>query len=112
MIDKEFESNGKSRTRFLILDDSLIPKTGTRIEFIGKVFDHSSHTYKLGMKILTLGFCDSKTFLPIDFSLHNEPGKTKKRGLKRKELNNQYTKKRSTKEPSNKRIAEIEKVKY
>lgn len=63
------------------------------------------------MKILTLGFCDSKTFLPIDFSLHNEPGKTKKRGLKRKELNNQYTKKRSTKEPSNKRIAEIEKSK-
>lgn len=80
--------------KFLIIDDSLLPKSGKRIEFIGKVYDHCSHSYSLGIKLLTLGCFDGKSFMPLDFSLHNEPGKTKKRGLKEKDLKVQFSKKR------------------
>ncbi|MBW6495883.1 MAG: hypothetical protein K0B16_15230, partial [Burkholderiaceae bacterium] len=29
------------------------------------------------------GFWDGKSFVPLDFSIHNEPGKTGKRGFER-----------------------------
>ena len=32
--------------------------------------------------------------MPLNFSLHNEPGKTKKRGLKSKDLKAQFSKER------------------
>ena len=34
--------------------------------------------------------------MPLNFSLHNEPGKTKKRGLKSKDLKAQFSKERSS----------------
>lgn len=43
-----------------ILDDTIIPKRGKVIEQIGKVFDHCSHKYILGLKMLTLGYWDGK----------------------------------------------------
>jgi hypothetical protein len=57
------------------------------IEKIGKVFDHFSHKYILGLKVLVCGFWDGKSFNPLDFTVHNEPGKKKNRGMKAKELN-------------------------
>ena len=77
LIAKESEEKD-CNPRCLIIDDSLLPKSGKRIEFIGKVYDHCSHTYNLGIKLLTLGLFDGKSFMPLNFSLHNEPGKTKK----------------------------------
>jgi hypothetical protein len=94
-------------TKCLIVDDSIIPKSGKKIEFIGKVFDHCSHLYSLGIKFLLLGYWDGKSFVPMDFSLHFEPGKTGKRGLSTKELNNQYSKDRPEYCCSYKRIEEL-----
>ncbi len=78
---------------------------------IGKVFDHCSHTYKLGMKLLTIGFWDGKSFLPLDFSIHNEQGKNQNRGLKPKDLKNQYSKNRSEETPGALRVLEVSKSK-
>lgn len=100
-----------SGAKCLIVDDSLIPKTGKKIEFIGKVFDHSTHKYLLGFKLLLLGYWDGKSFLPMDFSLHYEPGKKKTRGLKQKDLDVQYTKQRAENCMSNQRISELGKSK-
>ena len=97
--------------RCLIIDDSTLDKCGKKIEFIGKVFDHCSHSYKLGMKLLALGFWDGKSFIPIDFSIHNEPGKKKNRGLKSVELKKQYSKKRNPEVAVQERIGEISKSK-
>lgn len=94
-------------TKCLIVDDSIIPKSGKKIEFIGKVFDHCSHLYSLGIKFLLLGYWDGKSFIPMDFSLHFEPGKTGKRGLSTKDLNKQYSKDRSEFCCSHKRIEEL-----
>ena len=41
---------------FMVLDDTMLSKTGKTMEFIGKVFDHCTHSYQLGMKVLTLGW--------------------------------------------------------
>ena len=95
LIDKESEEKD-CNPKCLIIDDSLLPKSGKRIEFIGKVYDHCSHTYNLGIKLLTLGLFDGKSFMPLNFSLHNEPGKTKKRGLKSKDLKAQFSKERNS----------------
>jgi hypothetical protein len=100
-------SNEKSPT-FFIIDDSLIEKTGKTIEKIGKVFDHCTHTYSIGMKLLTLGFWDGKSFIPLDFSIHNEPGKTGNRGLRKKDIDNQFSKERAIDTAGFKRVSEIE----
>jgi len=101
-------SDGPTETpRCMIIDDTTLEKTGKRMEFIGKVFDHCTHSYPLGMKVLTLGWWDSKSFIPLDFSIHHEPGKKKNRGLKAHELKEQYTKSRLQDCPSIKRIAEL-----
>lgn len=101
------ETTSKPAITCLILDDSLLPKTGKAIEFIGKVYDHCTHKYQLGMKLLTLGFWDGTSFIPLDFSLHNELGKDKKRGLRTKDLDAQYTKQRADDCASMQRIKEI-----
>lgn len=92
---------------FFIIDDSLLEKSGKIIEKIGKVYDHCSHTYRVGMKLLTLGFWDGKSFIPLDFSIHNEPGKTEKRGLRKKDLDNQFSKERCVDSAGYKRVQEV-----
>lgn len=93
--EKSIDNEDKNQTpKMLIVDDTQLEKSGKKTELIGKVFDHCTHTYALGMKVLTLGFWDGKSILPIDFSIHNEPGKKQNRGLKQKELKAQFSKQR------------------
>jgi len=106
VIDKKSISKSNA-SRYLIIDDSLLSKTGKKIELIGKVYDHIRHSYVLGFKMLTLGLWEGKSFIPLDFSLHSEPGKSKKRGLKKKELNKQFTKNREEQTAGYKREKEV-----
>jgi hypothetical protein len=106
LIDVKSDQNS-DEVKCLIIDDTQLNKTGKTMEFIGKVFDHCTHTYQLGMKMLTLGYTDGKTFLPIDFSIHNEAGKHGKRGLKTKELKAQFSKNRPPKSAGYEREAEV-----
>ena len=67
------EKKGQAETqakRCLIIDDSLLHKTGKAIEFVGKLWDHVDHGYKLGLRLLLLCYYDGKSNLPLDFSLH------------------------------------------
>lgn len=100
-------SNQPKTPTFFIVDDSLIEKSGKTIEQIGKVYDHCSHVYSIGMKLLTLGFWDGKSFIPLDFSIHNEPGKRGKRGLPKKDLDHQFTKERAIDSAGYKRVKEV-----
>ena len=50
--------NSGNKVSFMVLDDTRLSKTGKTMEFIGKVFDHCTHSYQLGMKVLTLGALD------------------------------------------------------
>lgn len=80
----------------LIFDDSDLPKTGRYIEKISRIYDHVSNRFILGYKLLAMGYWDSKSFIPLDFSLHRERGKNANKpfGLKKKEYKKQYRKKR------------------
>jgi len=91
----------------LICDDTLLEKSGFKMETIGKVFDHCSHKYLLGIKLLVLGLWDGKSFVPLDFSLHHEPGKNKNRGLKAKQLKAQHSYTRPADSPGQQRIKEV-----
>lgn len=86
-----------SSPRCLIIDDSDLPKTGLHIEHVGKIFSHTLKRSILGFKLLMLGYWDGKNFMGVDFSLHKEKGKNKKRsyGVKPSQINDQYSKERS-----------------
>lgn len=101
-IDKEPQT-----PKFLIVDDSILHKTGKKIEAIGTVFNHGTRLHPIGMKMLTLGYHDGKNFFPLDFSLHHEPGKNGNRGLKKKELKAQYSKDRPADSPGAKRLEQV-----
>ncbi|BBL28342.1 hypothetical protein LDE01_16390 [Lactobacillus delbrueckii subsp. delbrueckii] len=53
-----------------IFDDSLYSKTGyKKTELAAKVFDHVSMTYKKGFRMMTMGWTDGSSFVPIASSL-------------------------------------------
>jgi len=90
------ENSERSGVRCLILDDSLLEKRGKYIERVSRVWDHVSNRSLLGYKILVGMYWDGVSCIPLDFSIHREKGKKadKPFGLKRKELKNQFSKKR------------------
>lgn len=92
-----------------IIDDTLLEKTGKKIEGIGKVFCHIVKRKILGFKCQLYAYWDGKSIYPLDFSLHAEIGKDKKRpfGLKKKELKQRYHKNRSPKSQGYKRLKEL-----
>ena len=60
----------EDRATVLIADDSLYDRSRSKkVELLSKVFDHTSHKYVKGFKMLTLGWSDGTTFLPVAFSL-------------------------------------------
>ena len=82
--------------RCMVFDDTLLEKTGKRIEKVSRVFDHVTRRSVLGFKLLLMGYWDSISFIPVDFSIHRERGQNKGKpfGLKKKELKRQFRKKR------------------
>lgn len=102
------ETNTES-IKCLIVDDTVIHKTGKAIEFIGKVFDHVIHHHVLGFKLLLLSYWDGDSLIPLDFSLHSEKGKNKKYpfGLLKRQLKRRFTKKRSNHAAGYKRAQEV-----
>ncbi|MFO7842961.1 MAG: transposase [Bacteroidales bacterium] len=85
-----------STPKCLIFDDSMLEKTGRYIEKVSRMFDHVSKRFLLGFKLLTMGYWDGTSFIPLDFSLHREKGSNENKpfGLKKKEHKKQYRKTR------------------
>lgn len=94
----------------LVFDDTVINKSGRYIEKISRVWDHVVHGYRLGFKLLLMGYWDGVSFIPVDFSYHRERGKNKEKpfGLKKKELKKQYKKVRKAGSPNSERAAEAD----
>ena len=102
------KSEENSGDRCLIIDDTDLPKTGRKTELIGSIFSHVTRTSMLGFKGLFMGYFDGKSFFALDFSLHGEKGKNKKRpyGLSLKQARERYSKKRDKSTPAYKRKEE------
>lgn len=53
-----------------IIDDTLHAKAGyKKSELVSKVFDHVTMKYKKGFRLLTVGWGDGNSFVPINFAL-------------------------------------------
>lgn len=62
--------NKEDRVNVLIVDDSLVERNRSqKVELLAKTFDHSKHRYCFGFRMLTLGWSDGSTFLPVNCSL-------------------------------------------
>lgn len=107
IASKKGDSSDLKTPKCLIVDDSFLGKTGKKTEFIGKVWDHCSGAYLLGLKVLALCFWDGKSLVPVDFSIHNEQAKDKKRGLSSKELSQQFSKERAVASAGYLRMKEV-----
>jgi len=60
----------KKREKVLIFDDSTVDRSRSKVvELLTWVFDHTSRRHFKGFKMLTLGWSDGASFLPLDFVL-------------------------------------------
>ena len=58
------------RVNAFIVDDSLFERTSCKQTELGsRVFDHTSMKYRKGYRLMTLGWTDGNTFLPVNSSL-------------------------------------------
>jgi hypothetical protein len=59
-----------SSEEVFIFDDSTYDRSRSKkVELLSRVFDHTSHKYLKGFRLLTLGWSDGNSFLGIDFAL-------------------------------------------
>lgn len=59
-----------NRENVLIIDDSMYRRTySKKTELMCKCYDHCKHAYDFGFRLLTLGWSDGNTFLPVNFCL-------------------------------------------
>lgn len=60
----------EEREKVLIFDDSTYDRSRSKVvELLAWIFDHNSGTSLRGFKMLTLGWSDEASFLPLDFVL-------------------------------------------
>ena len=59
--------DSEERKNVLILDDSMFERNRSKkVELLAKVYDHAKHKYRFGFRMLTLGWSDGSTFLPVN----------------------------------------------
>lgn len=63
----QFEQHAVKK-RYLVIDDSPIPKRGRKIENVSFIYDHSLGRSILGFSLVTLGLFTGKNFYPVDFA--------------------------------------------
>ena len=84
-------SDHKSDDTCLMIDDTDFPKTGRRMENIGRVHSHLEHRSILGFKALFLGITDGISQMLLDFAILGEKGRKGNYGMSEKELSQRYT---------------------
>jgi len=69
-IHKVTKLTASERVKVLIIDDSMYNRNRSKsVELLARFKDHARGCYCKGFRILTLGWSDGYTFIPIDFSL-------------------------------------------
>lgn len=68
--------DSEKRVNVLIIDDSMYERNRSKkVELLTKVYDHAKHAYKFGFRMLTLGWSDGNTFLPVNSILLSSENK-------------------------------------
>jgi len=71
IISKSIENlTNENRVNVLIIDDTMFERANSKkVELLAKVYDHAKRSYKYGFRLLTLGWSDGNTFLPVNSCL-------------------------------------------
>jgi hypothetical protein len=57
------------RVKVLVLDDSIMKRSRSKtVELLAKVYDHVDHKFQRGFTLLTLGWTDGYSFIPVAFN--------------------------------------------
>ena len=60
----------RERVKVFVLDDSVIKRSRSKaVELLARVYDHVEHKYQKGFTLLTLGWSDGYSFVPVGFNL-------------------------------------------
>lgn len=69
IVTKLLSLVSSERERVLIIDDSLYSRARSKaVELLSLVHDHTTGQYVRGFRMLTLGWSDGNTFIPLAFS--------------------------------------------
>jgi hypothetical protein len=69
-INKVTSLTSDRRVKVFILDDSMFERNRSKaVELLARFKDHARGCYYKGFRMLTLGWSDGHTFIPVDFSL-------------------------------------------
>ena len=65
--DAIFPLDSEERANVFIIDDSMLERNRSKkAELLAKVYDHANHKYLFGFRMLTLGWSDGSSFLPVN----------------------------------------------
>lgn len=101
-------SDHKPTDTCLMIDDTVFPKTGRRMEHIGRVHSHLEHRCILGFKTLFLGITDGVSQMLLDFAILGEKGGKGNYGMSEKELSRRYHTERDQDAAIQKRLDEYD----
>ena len=60
--------------RVKVLDDSVVKRNRSKsVELLARVYDHVEHKFQKGFTLLTLGWSDGYSFIPVEYSYAAEP---------------------------------------
>lgn len=58
------------RVKVLVLDDSVVKRNRSKsVELLARVYDYVEHRFQKGFTLLTLGWSDGYSFIPVGFNL-------------------------------------------
>jgi len=70
IVQKLLPLTDDATAKVLIADDTLYPRDRSkRVELLARVHDHNTNRYQRGFRMLTLGWSDGNSFVPMLFSM-------------------------------------------
>lgn len=71
LIEKFFAPlTAESRNNVLIIDDSAFSRgRSSKVELLAKTYDHARNKYSKGFRLLSMGWSDGNSFVPVDCCL-------------------------------------------
>ena len=68
--------DSEDRANVLIIDDSMFERNRSKkVELLAKAYDLANHRYRFGFRMLTLGWSDGSSFLPVNSILLSSENK-------------------------------------
>ncbi|MFC0561682.1 IS4 family transposase [Halalkalibacter alkalisediminis] len=77
VIQRFQKLTSSKRVSVFILDDSVYSRNRSKnVELLSRIHDHVTHKFVKGFSLLTLGWSDGFSFVPVDFALLSSAKKT------------------------------------